>query len=133
MTGQNPTPNDMDRRSVLKLAGLGAAAVGGVPLLAACGVKGSSSSSSDVLKIGLVSPQTGPLASFASSDNFVVKSVQEALKGGFTAGGKKRTIEIVVKDTQSSPTRATEVTKELINNDQVDIVVASGTPDTANP
>jgi branched-chain amino acid transport system substrate-binding protein len=116
------------------MAGLGAAAVGGVPLISACGgVKGSSKSASDVLKIGLVSPQTGPLASFASSDNFVVKSIQAALKDGIKAGGKTRRIEIVVKDTQSSPTRATEVTKELINSDQVDIVVASGTPDTANP
>ena len=133
MTGQTPTPNGMDRRSMLKMAGLGAAAVGGGPLLAACGVKGSSSSSSDTLKIGLVSPQTGPLASFASSDNFVVKSIKEALKDGIKAGGKTRKIEIIVKDTQSSPTRATEVTKQLINSDQVDIVVASGTPDTANP
>ncbi|MBO0846759.1 MAG: ABC transporter substrate-binding protein [Nocardioides sp.] len=124
----------LDRRSVLKWAGLGAAAVGGSSLLSACGgLKGSSSSSSDTLKIGLVSPQTGPLASFASSDGFVVQTIQSALQGGITSGGKKRSIEIVVKDSQSSPTRATEVTKELINSDQVDLVVSSGTPDTSNP
>jgi branched-chain amino acid transport system substrate-binding protein len=116
------------------MAGLGAAALGGGSVLSACGgLKGSSESSSDVLKIGLVSPQTGPLASFASSDKFVVQNIQDALRNGFTAGGKKRKIEIVVKDTQSSATRATEVTKQLINNDKVDIVVASGTPDTTNP
>ncbi|MFC4950188.1 ABC transporter substrate-binding protein [Pseudonocardia sp. GCM10023141] len=86
-----------------------------------------------MLKIGLVSPQTGALSSFAASDNYVVKLVQESLRNGFTAGGRKRRIEIVVKDTQSNPTRATEVTKELIAGDGVDMVVASSTPDTANP
>jgi branched-chain amino acid transport system substrate-binding protein len=127
-------PVDVSRRSFLQIAGLGAAAIGGSSMLSACGgLKGTSGSSSSVLKIGLVSPQTGPLASFASSDSFVVKTINEALKGGLKAGGKKRSIEIVVKDTQSNSTRATEVTKELINKDGVDIVVASGTPDTANP
>jgi branched-chain amino acid transport system substrate-binding protein len=125
---------DLDRRRFLQLAGLGAAAIGGGSLLGACGgLKGSGSSSSDVLKIGLVSPQTGPLASFASSDSFIVKNIQDALRSGFSAGGKKRKIEIVVKDTQSSSTRATEVTKQLISDEKVDLVVASGTPDTTNP
>lgn len=124
-----------DRRNFLKLAAAGAATIGAAPALSACGggLQGSSSSIGDVLKIGLVSPQTGPLASFASSDGFVVKSVQEAMRKGFTAGGKKRTIEIVMKDTQSSSTRATEVTQQLINQDKCDLIVASGTPDTTNP
>ena len=54
------------------------------------------------LKIGYVSPQTGPLASFATADNFVIDQIRNALSKGFTAGGKKRSIEIVVKDSQSS-------------------------------
>jgi branched-chain amino acid transport system substrate-binding protein len=123
----------MSRRGLLKGLGLGAAAVGSVPLLNACGgLKGSSSSSSDVLKIGYVSPQTGALASFAAADNFIVKQVNEAIRKGMTIGGKKRTFEIVVKDTQSNPNRATEVTRELIN-DGVDLIVGSSTPDTTNP
>jgi branched-chain amino acid transport system substrate-binding protein len=138
MTDIEPTTG-VSRRTVLKAAGVGVAATAGGTLLSACGglkgaaSTGSSGSASDVLKIGYVSPQTGPLASFAAADNFIVKTVQDALAKGFTAGGKKRTIEIVVKDSQSSATRATDVTKELINNDQVDIVVASSTPDVTNP
>lgn len=124
----------MDRRTLLKVLGLSATAVAGAGSLSACGgLQGGGTGSSDVLKIGFVSPQTGSLASFASADNYVVKTIQEALRNGFTAGGSNRKIEIVVKDTQSSATRATEVTKELINTDQVDLVVASGTPDTTNP
>jgi branched-chain amino acid transport system substrate-binding protein len=124
----------MNRRSFLSAVGLGAAAIGGAPLLSACGgLKGTGASSSDVLKIGYVSPQTGALAGFATADNFVVKQVTEALRGGFTAGGKKRTVEIIVKDTQSNPNRATEVTRQLINSDKVDLIVGSSTPDTTNP
>ena len=126
-------PGPIDRRGFLRAAGLGAAAIGSAALLSSCGLRGSAGTTSDVLKIGLVSPQTGPLASFAASDKFVIQNVKEALRNGFTAGGMKRRIEVVVRDTQSSPTRATEVTKQLITSDGVDIIVASGTPDTANP
>jgi branched-chain amino acid transport system substrate-binding protein len=124
----------IDRRGFLRTSGQVAAALGGTSLLAACGgVKGTGGSSSDVLKIGYVSPQTGALAGFASADNFVVKEVNDAMRNGITVGGKKRRIEIVVKDTQSDPNRATQVTRELINNDKVDLIVGSSTPDTTNP
>ncbi|BCB75338.1 ABC transporter substrate-binding protein [Phytohabitans flavus] len=114
--------------------GLGTAAIGSTPFLSACGgLKGTGGSSSDVLKIGYVSPQTGPLASFATADNFVVSQIQEAVKAGFDAGGRKRQLEIVVKDTQSNPNRATEVTRQLITSDKVDLIVGSSTPDTTNP
>jgi branched-chain amino acid transport system substrate-binding protein len=140
MTDIEP-PAGVSRRTVLKAVGVGAAATAGGTLLSACGgLKGSASAGASgsgggggVLKIGYVSPQTGPLASFAAADNFIVKTVQDALSKGFTAGGKKYTVEVVVKDSQSSPTRATDVTKELINSDQVDLVVASSTPDVTNP
>ncbi len=122
----------VSRRSLLRASAL----AGSAGALAACSskLKGSGSSgSSSVLKIGYVSPQTGPLASFAASDNFVISQVRDALKNGFTAGGTKRSIEVVVKDSQSSSTRAADVAKELIFTDKVDIVLASATPDTANP
>src|SRR5262245_53541005 len=99
------------RRDLLRATAAGAAALGAGGLLAACGkgLKGSGASTTDTLKIGYVSPQTGALASFALADNFVVKQVTEVLRNGITAGGKTRKIEIVVKDTQSSSTRAAEM------------------------
>jgi branched-chain amino acid transport system substrate-binding protein len=127
-------PSGMSRRTILKSAGLGAAALGTTAVLTSCGIKSATPpASSDTLKIGFVSPQSGPLAGFAGSDSFVVKQVMESLGKGFTVGGKLRKIEIIVKDTQSSPTRASEVTKSLITSDKVDLVVSSGTPDTGNP
>jgi branched-chain amino acid transport system substrate-binding protein len=125
----------LDRRSLLKVLGLSAAAIGGSSALSGCGgLQGAGNATgSGVLKIGFVSPQTGPLAGFATADKFVVEKVQEALRNGFMAGGSNRKIEIIVKDTQSSATRASSVTKELITQDQVDFIVGSGTPDTTNP
>lgn len=127
----------ISRRNALRTAGTAAGLAASASLLTACsgGIKGSSGGggSSDILKIGFVSPQTGSLASFAAADAFVVKQIQAAVAKGFTSGGKKRKVEIIVKDTQSSSTRATQVTQNLINQSGVDIVVASGTPDTANP
>lgn len=89
----------LNRRGLLKGAGFGAAVVGGSMLLSSCGgLRGSSGGAggSDVLKIGLVSPRTGPLASFAEPDEFVIKHVNEALRNGFTAGGMKRRVALSV-------------------------------------
>ncbi|HEY4014890.1 MAG TPA: ABC transporter substrate-binding protein [Polyangiaceae bacterium] len=127
--------NAIGRRDVLTGMGLGAVALGGGPLIEACRSLKSSSGGggSDVVKIGYISPQTGALASFALADNFVVKQVNQALSKGITSGGKTRTVEIIVKDSQSNPNRAADVARDLINADKVDLVLASSTPDTTNP
>jgi branched-chain amino acid transport system substrate-binding protein len=42
-------------------------------------------------------------------------------------------VKIIVKDSQSSTDRASQVAADLINNDKVDIVTAASTPDTVSP
>lgn len=124
------------RRDALKAAGAGLAVLGAGGLSAcSSGLKGSGGGggTTTTLKIGYVSPQTGPLASFATGDKYIIDKLKPLLAKGFTAGGKTWNIEVVVKDSQSTTTRTTEVTQQLINSDNVDIVVASATPDTANP
>jgi len=127
----------ISRRAMLKGIGVGAVAMGAGGLLSACtkGVKGSGSGSGDTIVIGFVSPQTGALAGFASGDNFVVDRVRatDAYKNGFTIGGKTYSIEIVVADSQSEPTRASEVARELILQNHADMIVTSSTPETTNP
>lgn len=86
-----------------------------------------------VIRVGHVSPQTGPLAGFAEADEFVLKGIQAALAGGVENNGKKYDIEIISKDSQSNPNRAAEVAADLILSDEVDIIVAASTPDTTNP
>ena len=85
------------------------------------------------IKLGYVSPQTGPLAAFAEADNFTIETVRAALKDGLAIGGKTHPAEILVKDTQSNPNRAAEVANDLIVSDEVDIMLVASTPETTNP
>lgn len=85
------------------------------------------------LKIGYVSPQSGPLALFGEADAFIIEGIRAAFANGVNVGGKTYPLEIITKDTQSNANRASEVTNELIANDQVDIVVVAAAPETVNP
>lgn len=85
------------------------------------------------LKVGHVSPRTGPLAGFAEADDYILKGVAEKFAAGVENNGKAWQIEIISKDSQSNPNRAAEVASELILRDEVDILVAASTPDTVNP
>jgi branched-chain amino acid transport system substrate-binding protein len=86
-----------------------------------------------VLKVGHVSPRTGPLAGFAEADDYILKAVAERLGQGIENNGKAWQIEIISKDSQSNPNRAAEVASDLILSEEVDIIVAASTPDTVNP
>jgi branched-chain amino acid transport system substrate-binding protein len=79
------------------------------------------------VKIGYVSPQTGPLAPFAEADNFIVGSVRELFKK------QGLPIEIVVKDSQTNSNRAAEVAADLILKDKVALMVVGAAPETDNP
>lgn len=85
------------------------------------------------IKIGLVQPSTGPLAFFTEHMPFVLEQVKKATGGNVTINGAQHPIEIVIKDSQSNPNRAAEVTQELILQDEVDIVATFATPETVNP
>ncbi len=85
------------------------------------------------LKLGYVSPKTGPLAGFAEADDYVIDGIKKAFAGGLQNNGKAWAVEIIVKDSQSNPNRAAEVASELILNDEVDILLGAATPDTTNP
>jgi branched-chain amino acid transport system substrate-binding protein len=85
------------------------------------------------LKIGVVAPKTGPLALFSEHLDFVVGQIQRQYGGKLDINGASHPLEIIVKDSQSNPNRASEVAAELILRDKVDIVTSFGTPETANP
>jgi branched-chain amino acid transport system substrate-binding protein len=112
------------RRRVLQ-GGLGIAALAGFPAIARA--------ANDTLRIGFVSPQSGPLGIFGEADGYVMELVQRASGGSIEAGGKRYKLELINKDTQSNPVRAAGVAKELINADKVDLVLSTSTPETVNP
>ena len=86
------------------------------------------------IKLGYCAPKTGNFASFAVADDWILDRAKTLLKDGIVGGdGKQHAIEFVVADTQSSTDRASQVAGDLVANSKVDMLLASGTPDTANP
>ncbi|MEL7149537.1 MAG: ABC transporter substrate-binding protein [Pseudomonadota bacterium] len=88
---------------------------------------------SPTIKVGFVTPSTGPLAGFAEADDYILEGLRAHFAGGVQNNGKSYNIEIIKKDSQSNPNRAAEVAAELILDDEVDIITAAATPDTTNP
>lgn len=113
-----------DRRFVLQAAGA-TALMSMAPLALAQAGK--------TIKIGYVSPQTGPLAGFGEVDQFVLAGIRETFKGGLSIAGKTHPVEILVKDSQSNPNRAAEVAAELILKNGIDLMLVGSTPENANP
>src|SRR3982075_1011235 len=116
------------RRDVIKL--LGATAIVGPAILRGTTAKAATAK---VIKIGHVSPQTGALAPFAEADPFILDQIRTAIAKGITNGGVTYEVQIISKDSQSNTNRASEVAADLIFKDKVDLLVASGTPETTNP
>ena len=85
------------------------------------------------IKVGFVSPRTGPLAGFGETDPYILTLARKALGAGMTIAGKKFSVEIIDKDTQSDPVRAGQLAKELIEGDKVDLMLSTSTPEVVNP
>jgi branched-chain amino acid transport system substrate-binding protein len=123
-----PAPAMSGRRDFLKVIGVAGAAAA-LPGLAGVGC----TQKARTIKLGYVSPQTGPLAAFGEADTFVIGQMREFLKDGITVGGKKYPVEILVKDSQSNPNKAGEAAGDLILKDKIDLMLVASTPETTNP
>jgi branched-chain amino acid transport system substrate-binding protein len=108
-------------------------ATGATSLLAASGLASPAIAKTKKLKIGFVTPQTGPLAIFAEPDQFTLNQFAKKIGDGLMINGSKHEIEFIVKDSQSNSNRASSVAQELILGDEVDLICATSTPDTTNP
>lgn len=143
----------VSRRQFLKWAGVTGTAVGLGGVLAGCGgdetttttAAGATTTAGETtttaagttegreIKIGYVSPQTGPLAGFGEADQFIIDGAMAAFGAGLTIGGATHPISILAKDSQSDPNRAAEVAGDLILSDGVDMILVASTPETTNP
>jgi branched-chain amino acid transport system substrate-binding protein len=113
----------LTRRSVIKGLGGSGAALALAPLCA------PRVRAAQTVKIGYVTPKSGPLAAFAEADDYILRGVREALQ----KSGRGTPIEILFKDSQSNPNRAAQVARDLIISDKVDLIVVASTPETTNP
>lgn len=118
--------NSLTRRTLVR-AGIGLVAAPAVLRIIPANAQ------SKAIKIGNISPRTGPLAGFGEADPFIIDQLKGLLSKGIQSGGKTYPVEIISKDSQSNASRGAEVAAELILRDKVDLIVGSGTPDTTNP
>jgi branched-chain amino acid transport system substrate-binding protein len=119
---------DHGRRKLVKLM-----AAGGAAAITSPWTLQSSRSAPRPIKIGMITPETGPIAAFGEPSKWVADGVGKFLGDGIVVAGEKHPVQILNRDSQSNPNRASEVAAQLINNDRVDIMVASSTGDTTNP
>src|ERR1700761_2729450 len=126
--GKRPDRIDRQRRTLLKLAAAGSAG-----LIPSPWTFQSSRAAPKTIKIGQITPETGPIAAFGEPSKWVAEEVTKYLGGQLEVAGEKHPIQILNRDSQSNPNRAADVAADLINNDRVDIMIASSTSDTTNP
>jgi branched-chain amino acid transport system substrate-binding protein len=119
---------DKQRRKLLKVAAAGTAG-----LITSPWTFQSPRAAPKTIKIGQITPETGPIAAFGEPSKWVAEEVSKFLGDGIVVAGEKHRVEILNRDSQSNPNRASEVAAQLINNDRVDIMIASSTGDTTNP
>ncbi len=113
----------LNRRRFMQAGAMAGAAALGMPAFA----------QQQTIKIGYVTPRTGPLAAMAEADDFTVASIMAAIGQGIQIDGRTYPVQILVRDSQSNPNRASEVANDLILAEEVDLMVVASTPENVNP
>lgn len=81
----------------------------------------------------LCEPGDGPLAGFGEADKFVIGALNAKFKEGIDIGGDKRTIEVLIRDSQSDSNRAASVVNDLILNTGVNRPLSPEPPALSAP
>lgn len=111
----------LTRRKLLKTAGSTGLILGASGLAAPALAQGTT------VRIGYVSPQTGPLAGFAEADAYTIEVFNRVM------AEQGMDVQVIVKDSQSNPNRAATVAQELIIDDEIHLMLVASTPETTNP
>lgn len=122
----SPTAAGVTRRDALKTAGAVAAALA-MPSVA------RAANSAGTIRVGFVSPMTGPLALFGETDSYTLAKMRALFANGLDIGGKNYKIEILARDAQSDPNKAAQLAGDLILSEKVHIMIPASTTDTINP
>ena len=96
--------------AVVAALALATAACGSLDSTGGSSAGTSGGSGTATVKIGYITPLTGPLAAFGEGDQYVVDQMTSYFKSNpIQAGGQSYGVEIILKDSQSDPKRAGEV------------------------
>lgn len=86
------------------------------------------------IRMGYISPATGPLGLFGETDGYTVQKIRQALGGKLqSVNGDIYELEILERDSQSNPNKAAEIAGDLILNDEVHLLLPASTTDTILP
>ncbi len=124
--GKDMTKLKINRRQFGALAGAAA-------LSPALSTRVLADGHANTIKIGWVGPRSGPLGIFGEADSWLSDALKANFADGLQIGDKTYGVEIILVDTQSDPVRASQETRDLINGQNPDLIIASSTPETTNP
>ncbi|HEX7324377.1 MAG TPA: ABC transporter substrate-binding protein [Rhodanobacteraceae bacterium] len=128
--GVNDAPLSPSRRKVLLG---GAVAAGAAVLLGSSPRLFAATAGAREIRVGFISPRSGDLGAFDSSDSYMLPLVRKALAKGLEIGGETYRVTILDRDSQSSPSRASQLAKELIDRHGINLMLTTSTPETVNP
>lgn len=109
------------RRTVLKGMGAGAAALA---------MPNITRAQAGTIKIGYVTPATGPMALFGETDGFAVERIKKLVADGLEVNGERYNVDILIQDSQSDSNRSAEVSGDLILDQEVDMLIPASTTPT---
>jgi branched-chain amino acid transport system substrate-binding protein len=110
----------ISRRDLLKSSAVAAGAAAFSLHFPAAHASGAAS-----IRIGFVAAISGPGALFGAATDFVKSQLEKVFGGGLTIGGKQYSVEILVRDSQSSVNVAAQTTIDLMTREKVDLIVAT--------
>ena len=103
-------------------------------LLTACGGGSGKGKGNDKIRIGYVNPTTGPLAGNGEGCEWVVKQITDYVNAHpINVDGREKTIEVIVYDSTSDQNKCSAMAQKLIEEDNVDLMIAIQTPNTVIP
>ncbi|MCF0229639.1 MAG: ABC transporter substrate-binding protein [Parasporobacterium sp.] len=92
-------------------------------------------SAADTIKIGYVNPSTGALAGNGEGAQWVIDQMTAWVneQGGIEIDGEMKQVEVVLYDSESDSAKCAEKAQKLVEEDEVDIILAIQTPETVIP
>ena len=114
----------LTRRAALKAAGAVGATLAMPAIVRAAG--------DDTIRIGFISPLTGPLGLFGETDSYTLEKIRKRFDKGLEIGGKTYQVKVFDRDAQSDPNKASELAGDLILNEKVHLMIPASTTDIIN-